>query len=203
MWSGQSFSGSKIALILDDAIVAYKRDEKPDIPFPGMWDLPGGGREGIESPVDCAIREVHEEFGVELLPSHIRWEKGYAGRNLDSLPTYFLVAPITPEHLKTVVFGSEGQCWRVMPIIEFLGHPTVISFLENAAPRLPICGAMIAWLQPSGATADAHLACCSEATFLRRNFDRKKPPRKDCITREQSPSKVHHGMVSIYRDVPA
>jgi 8-oxo-dGTP diphosphatase len=130
MWNGQSFSGSKIALIVDNMLVAYRRDNKPNIPFPDMWDLPGGGREGTESPTECAIREVHEEFGIEILPSLVRWEKPYPGRFTGSSPSYFLVASVTQQHLENIKFGSEGQCWRTMSIVEFLGHPLAISFLK-------------------------------------------------------------------------
>ncbi|MCO6425117.1 hypothetical protein GOB91_08335 [Sinorhizobium meliloti] len=49
MWNGPAFTGSKIALIVGGGLITYKRDQKPDIPFPGMWDLPGGGREVMKA----------------------------------------------------------------------------------------------------------------------------------------------------------
>jgi 8-oxo-dGTP pyrophosphatase MutT (NUDIX family) len=66
MWDGPDFTGAKIALLSEGSLIAYKRDMKPGIPFAGMWDLPGGGREGGESPVECAIRETREEFGLSI-----------------------------------------------------------------------------------------------------------------------------------------
>jgi hypothetical protein len=57
-WDGTGFGGTKIALLCGDHAVVYLRDDKPGIPFPGMWDLPGGGREGNEGPIECGIREV-------------------------------------------------------------------------------------------------------------------------------------------------
>lgn len=48
---GEAFCGAKIALVCGDRLVAYRRDAKPSIPWPGLWDLPGGGREGEEMPV--------------------------------------------------------------------------------------------------------------------------------------------------------
>ena len=56
-----SFSGAKLALFLGADLLVIKRDDRPDIPYPGYWDLPGGGREGDETPQACALRETYEE----------------------------------------------------------------------------------------------------------------------------------------------
>jgi len=37
MWNGGPFSGTKIALICEAALVACLRDSKEGIAFPGMW----------------------------------------------------------------------------------------------------------------------------------------------------------------------
>ena len=58
------FTGSKIALICGDKVLTILRDDKDDIPCPNMWELPGGGREGNESPFECAAREVYKELGI-------------------------------------------------------------------------------------------------------------------------------------------
>lgn len=72
MWDETAFSGTKIALFCQTNLVVYLRDEKAGIPFPGLWDLPGGGREADESPIECVIREVEEEFGLRLSAENIR-----------------------------------------------------------------------------------------------------------------------------------
>ncbi|TRY16665.1 NUDIX domain-containing protein, partial [Geobacillus sp. LEMMJ02] len=77
------FSGSKIALFKDREILVYRRDDKPDIPFPGLWDLPGGGREGNETPEACVLRELHEEFGVTIPGSRISWSRVYPSSRPD------------------------------------------------------------------------------------------------------------------------
>ena len=46
MMADGDFSGAKIVLKCEDRLLTYLRDDKPGIPFPGIWDLPGGGREG-------------------------------------------------------------------------------------------------------------------------------------------------------------
>jgi 8-oxo-dGTP diphosphatase len=43
------------------------RDDKPGIPYPNMWDLPGGHLEKGEGPREGICREMQEELpGVEL-----------------------------------------------------------------------------------------------------------------------------------------
>ena len=60
------FTGSKIALICGNKVLTILRDDKDDIPCPNMWELPGGGREGDESPFECVAREVYEEAKIGL-----------------------------------------------------------------------------------------------------------------------------------------
>ena len=73
-WDGTPFGGAKIALVQDGLILTYLRDDKPDIRFPGLWDLPGGGREGGETPLACVARELFEEFTCQTyLPHEVLW----------------------------------------------------------------------------------------------------------------------------------
>jgi ADP-ribose pyrophosphatase YjhB (NUDIX family) len=36
-----------------------------------LWNLPGGGVEAGESPVDALVREIKEETGLEAIPVHL------------------------------------------------------------------------------------------------------------------------------------
>jgi 8-oxo-dGTP diphosphatase len=128
MWVGTAFSGTKIALIHGKSTVAYLRDAKPGIPFPGMWDLPGGGREGEESPTDCALREVEEEFGLSLNSADVVFVERYPSIT-GGLDTYFCAINIGQSEVDSIVFGEEGQRWELMPVVDFLRH-------EKAVPQL-------------------------------------------------------------------
>jgi 8-oxo-dGTP diphosphatase len=46
----EEFIGCKPAYNFNGQLPACKREDFPHIPFAGMWDFPGGGRKGDESP---------------------------------------------------------------------------------------------------------------------------------------------------------
>ncbi|GAB4392817.1 MAG: NUDIX hydrolase [Kiloniellaceae bacterium] len=127
----QEFSGAKIALLCDGRLVVYRRDDKPTIPWPGLWDLPGGGREGGETPADCALRETREEFGLSLPPDRIAWCRRYPGMLDPRTSSYFLAAEISAAEVAAVRFGEEGQYWRMMAVQDFLGLPDAITHLQR------------------------------------------------------------------------
>jgi 8-oxo-dGTP diphosphatase len=59
--------GSSIIFIDDEGqILLFLRDNKPDLPYPNMWDVPGGHVEADESPEKCIIREMKEEMDLVL-----------------------------------------------------------------------------------------------------------------------------------------
>jgi 8-oxo-dGTP diphosphatase len=125
-----AFSGAKIVLVCGDRLVAYRRDIKPTIPWPGLWDLPGGGREGGETPEACALREAREEFGITVAPERIHWRHRYPGALAAETHSYFLAAEITTAEVASIRFGEEGQYWRMMACADFLAHPQAITHLQ-------------------------------------------------------------------------
>jgi len=125
-----AFSGAKIALVCGGRLVAYRRDAKPAIPWPGLWDLPGGGREGCESPEACALREVQEEFGLVLGPDRIHWRRRYPAVLAAQMHTYFLAAAISEAEVAAIRFGDEGQYWQMMAVADYLAHPQAIGHLQ-------------------------------------------------------------------------
>lgn len=53
-----------ILLNSNNQVLLLLRDNKIDIPFPNMWDIPGGGVENGELPEDTVRREMVEELGI-------------------------------------------------------------------------------------------------------------------------------------------
>lgn len=136
MLNGGAFSGTKIALICETSLIAYLRDQKESIPFPGMWDLPGGGREGEEGPIECALREVEEEFGLRIEPERVEKLTRYGSSSPSGLDTYFCIAKVEPDEIERVQFGEEGQRWSLMAIEAFIQHEGAIPHLQKRLAQL-------------------------------------------------------------------
>ncbi len=127
-WDGAAFAGAKLAALCGDGLLAYRRDDKPEIPFPGMIDLPGGGREGHESPAECVLRELAEEFGISLPADRLHYERRYRLGDGVSFSHFFAVH-VTEDEIAAVQFGDEGQDWALMPTADFIAD-------DDAVPRL-------------------------------------------------------------------
>ena len=52
-------------------VLLFLRDDNPAIPYPNMWDIPGGHVEEDETPAQCIVREMKEEMGLELEGFHL------------------------------------------------------------------------------------------------------------------------------------
>jgi len=125
------FQGCKIALICGDKVLTILRDNKDDIPCPNMWELPGGGREGDESPFECAAREVHEELGIHLTEDCLFWSKVYPSMLFADKQSVFLVGQLTQNQFDSIVFGDEGQGYQLMKVEEFLNSSQVVPQLQE------------------------------------------------------------------------
>ena len=125
------FTGCKIALFCDDRILTILRDDKSNIPYPNMWELPGGGREGDESPFECVAREVYEELGIHLTEDCLLWSKVYPSMLFEGKESVFLVGKLDQEQFDKIVFGDEGQGYRLMSIEEFLSSDKVVPQLQD------------------------------------------------------------------------
>lgn len=137
----EPFHGAKIAILVGDQIVTILRDDIPTIPWPGHWDLPGGGRETSETPTECALRELHEELGLILDPRLITWLRRYP---LPPSSVWFLAAEWPGFDASKVNFGDEGQEWRLASLPWFLNHDRTIPYhkarlVEYLEQRKPDC----------------------------------------------------------------
>lgn len=135
MWDGLPFNGSKIALLSPGGVVTYLRDVKEGIPWPDLWDLPGGGREGDDNPIECALREVEEEFGIRLPRDRVIDVYRYEGAGAGTLPSYFCIATITQAEIDQIEFGDEGQRWQVMDPREFVDRRDAVPHMQVRLAR--------------------------------------------------------------------
>lgn len=66
MNSGERIHGTNIIFLNEqNKILLQLRDDKPNIPFPNMWAIPGGHINKDETPLECILREIKEELGIE------------------------------------------------------------------------------------------------------------------------------------------
>ena len=125
------FSGCKIALLCEDRLLTILRDDISTIPWPNMLELPGGGREGEETPFECVQREVFEELSLKLEETDIVWAKEYQGMLNPDKTSIFMVGTITQEEFASIVFGDEGQAYQMMDVSQFLADDKVIPQLQD------------------------------------------------------------------------
>ena len=125
------YTGCKIALICDGRILTILRDDKPTIPWPNTWELPGGGREGDESPFECVAREVFEELGLHLTEDNLLWSKVYPSMLYEGRQSVFMVGQLSQDQFDSIVFGDEGQSFKLMTIEEFLTLDQVVPQLQE------------------------------------------------------------------------
>ena len=125
------FTSCKIALFCGDKLLTILRDDKSNIPYPNTWELPGGGREGDESPFECVAREVYEELGIHLIEECLLWSKVYPSMLFEGKESVFLVGKLRQEQFDSIVFGDEGQGYKLMSIDEFLSSDKVVPQLQG------------------------------------------------------------------------
>jgi len=102
------FDGAKIAILRGDDVLTLLRDDCPDIPYPNQWDLPGGGREGVETPFATAARELFEELSIKIEPSRVIYHVEENGHSNPETKVHFFVARWEELADQDVRLGDEG-----------------------------------------------------------------------------------------------
>lgn len=125
------FSGA-IVSEPEGRILCQLRDLKPDILFPGYWTCsPGGHVEPGEVPEVAIIRELREEFEIEVsdlkpLKTLVR-NKGYA----PGIYHAFTAKLETPLDQVKCNEGQKVEFFQPREIINLRVHPVSMDFLET------------------------------------------------------------------------
>ena len=137
------FDGAKVALFLGARLLILRRDDNPAILWPDHWDFPGGGREGTETPFETVARETREEVGLTLTPADLLWQA-------QDRDVWFFVARLPAEAEAGIVFGDEGQGWRLAALDEVLVMDRVAGRLQSrlAAWRAGVAACDLARASP-------------------------------------------------------
>nr|WP_089421390.1 MULTISPECIES: NUDIX hydrolase [Roseobacteraceae] len=117
------FAGAKLALFIGARLAVIRRDDIAGIPWPDYLDLPGGGREGDESPLACALRETSEELGLNVPAEAVSWGKRFIEDDGDK---WFFAGHLPQEAGGRIVLGDEGQSWQLMAPQIFIAHPKAV-----------------------------------------------------------------------------
>ena len=158
------FTGCKISLICGDRILTILRDNKENIPWPNTWELPGGGREGDETPFECAAREVYEELKIQLSKEDIVWSRIYPSMLDENKNSVFLVGKLTQEQFDGIVFGDEGQGYKLVRLEEFLASDRIVPQLQERV-RDYVEGKFMITLEKAGAEDLETIIAIQRASF--------------------------------------
>lgn len=138
MTQGAAFSsdfiGAKLVLTCGGTLLTALRDDFDWIPWPGHWDLPGGGSEPGETPVACALRELREEFGLRLPAARLEG-RAFPAPHAGGRESWLFRGRLTPVEIARIRFGDEGQDWRMMSVAAFTAHPRAVPHLRERVAR--------------------------------------------------------------------
>ncbi len=91
----------------------------------------GGLREPGETPRETLIREAREEVGLDLSGAEWLWEASYPSSSDPSRVIWFFVLRLPAEAERDIVFGDEGQGWKLVEPEEFLLMPRAVPVLQD------------------------------------------------------------------------
>lgn len=127
----EAFHGCKLALFVGDQLLCILRDDIPNIPFPNMWDFPGGGREGSETPDETIARELDEELGLDFAAVEVLWHVKTPAAHTPGEMVCFYVGRLPEGAEQGVRFGDEGQRWALFDVDEVLRRADVVPSLSG------------------------------------------------------------------------
>ncbi|MCK8463510.1 NUDIX hydrolase [Aliiroseovarius sp. S1339] len=127
------FSGAKLVLLIGGQVVTLLRDNIAGIPFPNMWDFPGGGRDEGETPEACVLRETREEIALTLCVGELIWRRELDSPTVPGTTSWWFAATLPAHRAQDIILGDEGQRWALMDPQAWLANPQAIPHFK---PRL-------------------------------------------------------------------
>lgn len=101
------FVGARAAILIGARLLVTLRDDRRDIPWPNMWDLPGGGREGDETPDKTMIRETREEVALDLTGAPALWRREFPSVHPSGGIAWFFVLRLPARAESAIRLGDE------------------------------------------------------------------------------------------------
>lgn len=102
-------------LVHKNKILLILRDNKPNIPEPNTWQLPGGGVEEGEDHFQAIQRELQEE--ISIIPSQLK----YLGTAPGDTKVFF--AFLDDSEIPNIKLGNEGQKLEFFSLEEVFSVP--------------------------------------------------------------------------------
>jgi len=124
------FVGAKLVLMIGGRLATILRDDLPGLNWANHWDMPGGGREPGETPEACVLRELREELGLVLAVDALVWREIFDSPTTGGQAWWF-AARLPAGAEARIVFGDEGQEWRLMDPDDWLAHPRAIPHFKS------------------------------------------------------------------------
>jgi 8-oxo-dGTP diphosphatase len=119
------FNGAKGFIFIGENILVYRRDTNTKN-YPLMLDLPGGGKEGDETPFETFTREVKEEFGIQVKRENVVYSKPHQSIIEPWKYSYFIIAKLPQDFENKIVFGDEGVEYLILTVKDYLRREDVI-----------------------------------------------------------------------------
>ncbi len=129
------FNGSKGLVMFGDKMLVYRRDGNTQS-SPFCLDLPGGGREGAETPFDTFKRELKEEFDLDIQKEQVHSSYQFPSILFPGELSFFFVTKPMNYDIKDINFGSEGLEWMLMTPQEFLERTDAIPRQQDRVRKI-------------------------------------------------------------------
>lgn len=138
-------TGAKAVVLMPgragERLVALRRDTHPGLPWPGAWDLLGGGCEPGETPRAALLREIAEESGIDARGAETLWKHTFPASDGNGLAWFAVLRLPAPQPLH---LGDEGTALALMTPAAYAAHPGAVTPLAqrvrlwlNSAPSAP------------------------------------------------------------------